>query len=257
MRRILFIGALLPSAYVLYARWGMPLASPHAFRETETAMPVYWMLHGGGIIRYWTPVVGPPWNNAAYEFPTFQIITAGLVYVLHASVDNGGRLCSWLFLLGGLLPLRRLARRYDIDPDISGALYLASPLGQYWGTCFLIETCSVTLCLMFLMFVEEERWKSSLLVGVLAAITKIPTFVPFLMVASLRPSKRLVLVAAIAITCAFTWNSYTDHLKAANPLSAALESSQPAQKLHNFGTLHQRLDGEPFGTMLEGLERIL
>src|SRR5580704_7828424 len=94
------------SAGVLAYRWNMPLASPHAFRETQTASTVYWMLRGGPWINYQTPVMGPPWT-IPFEFPTFQWIV-GCVASLPISLDNAGRLVSWGFLMATAWPIMRL-----------------------------------------------------------------------------------------------------------------------------------------------------
>ena len=41
LKRALLALALVHSFWILTQRWGYPLASPHAFRETQTAISVY------------------------------------------------------------------------------------------------------------------------------------------------------------------------------------------------------------------------
>ena len=244
VRRLLFILTLVQVIAILWLHWGMPLASQHAFREAETADTVYWMLHGGPLIAYQTPVMGAPWQ-IPFEFPTFQWVVAGVVYATGMALDNAGRLVSVLFLLGSLVPLAGLAARHDVDKYVLGALFLGAPVYLYWGTGFLIETCVLFLCLMFLWMVEEQRWTLALSFAVLSAVTKLPVFLPFAGLAMVLMWRRwTVLSVGIALMCGLVWTQYTDHLKAQNPLSAVLVSSQPAQRTHDFGTLRQRLSPE-------------
>lgn len=258
VKYLLLAVAFFESLAVLYLRWGMPLSSPHAFRETETAIAVYYMLHGGHLMPYQTPVMGPPWT-IPFEFPTFQFIVAGVVYATGIDLDNAGRLVSWLFMVACCLPLSRLGRRYGmVDPWICCALFLASPLFLFWGTAFLIETCSLFLCLMFLMLMEERRWVLGACLAVLAAMTKLPTFLPFALLSCVSSwSVWPFAIATFAGGCAFGWNHWTDVLKAASPLSAVLMSSQPRQMAHNFGTLAQRLSWEPWRTIWRSIWQLL
>ena len=258
VKRLLVVVALSHAVWILWLRWGTPLNSPHAFRETETAMDVYYMLHGGHFLRYWTPVMGPPWT-IPFEFPTFQWLVAGVAYVSGIGLDNAGRLVSFLCGIGGIVPLRKLCRTHAIDPDVCSALYLAAPLYAFWNTTFLIETCSLFLCLMFLWMVEEGcRWWIMLPMACLAALTKVTTFIPFvgLSVLVVNGWRRPLVFAAIALGAAVMWNHYTDMLKANNPLSTVLISSQPAQKLHDFGTLQQRLSWQPPETAVDTIKRL-
>lgn len=61
----------------------------------------------------------------------------------------------------------------------------------------------------------------------------------------------------LALAAGIAWNHYTDVLKAANPLSAVLMSSQPAQQKHNLGTLEQRLSWEVWETTWHSIEDAL
>src|SRR4051812_18667811 len=98
--RVLVALALAVSLAVLL--WGLsaPLADLHSFRQTQTAVSVYWMLHGGPWLDYWTPVLGAPWS-APFEFPLYQWIVAALVGATGLPIDSAGRLVSYGWLLLG------------------------------------------------------------------------------------------------------------------------------------------------------------
>lgn len=177
VKRALFYALLAHSALVLAYRWNQPLVGEHAFRQAQTGISVYWLLHGGPYVAYWTPVMGPPWA-IPYEFPLFQWCVALLAY-MGVAVDNAGRFVSWFFGLATLWPLRAACRRFHVDGWGAGCLYLASPLYLYWSTAFLIDTTALFLAAMFLMLALEGKWILALVFGVLAALTKLPTVIPF------------------------------------------------------------------------------
>jgi hypothetical protein len=44
-------------------------------RETQTAITTYWLMRGGPIFAYETPILGYPWS-IPLEFPVYQIVVA-------------------------------------------------------------------------------------------------------------------------------------------------------------------------------------
>ena len=83
-----------------------PLLEHHSFRQTQTALTSFWMLHGGGFFAYLTPVLGAPWT-VPMEFPLFQAIVAFVVRVgglpLDVSFTAGAlglKLDAWGLLKG-------------------------------------------------------------------------------------------------------------------------------------------------------------
>jgi hypothetical protein len=177
MKRILFWALLAHSAAILAVRWNQPLVGEHGFRQTQTALSVFWLLRGGPWLAYWTPVLGPPWS-IPFEFPLFQWIVA-LLARMGVGLDPSGRCVAWAFGVLALFPLRRIATHFDIDPWIVGCLYLASPLYLYWSTAFLIDTCALFFAASFLAYGLEDKWIFCLLSGVLTALVKLPTLLPF------------------------------------------------------------------------------
>jgi hypothetical protein len=185
VKRILFWALLAHSAAILAMRWNQPLVGEHGFRQTQTALSVFWLLRGGPWLAYWTPVLGPPWS-IPFEFPLFQWIVA-LLARMGVGLDPAGRCVAWAFGVLALFPLRRIATHLDIDPWIVGCLYLASPLYLYWSTAFLIDTCALFLCTEFLALMMEDKWILGMFVGILAALVKLPSFVIFAAVSLLLP----------------------------------------------------------------------
>lgn len=177
MKRWLFWALLAHSFAVLCWRWNQPLVGEHGFRQTQTAISVFWMLRGSPLIAYWTPVLGPPWQ-IPFEFPLYQWVLAVFAWA-GMGIDNAGRLASWSFGVAVLCPLFKISRVLSVDAWIAAALYLASPLYLFWGTAFLIDTTALFFAAMFLMYALENRWALSLICGVLAALIKLPTVIPF------------------------------------------------------------------------------
>jgi hypothetical protein len=134
----LAVAAAWLGCVVLAMRWRQPLIGMHSFRQTQTAITSYSILHGGPWLAYETPVLGPPWSTP-FEFPLYQLLAAGLVRSSGIALDSAGRLLSYIFLLLTIIPARSLARAYRLKPDvvwIFAILLLASPLYLFWAPPF-------------------------------------------------------------------------------------------------------------------------
>lgn len=249
---------------VLAITFSHPLAEPHGFRQAQTAIAAYWMLHGGPWIDYWTPVLGPPWS-APFEFPLYQWLIAAIAGATGLPLNGVGRAVSYLWLLASLPPALALFRAYRLPP-LTGRTYvvllLASPLYLFWGRAVLIETQAVALSLWFLWLAHRAlhdgwRWTgAAALLGLAAALTKVTTWGPFLASAGVIALARIVAArrwpdrgraAAIGLALALPgllaialWNHHADALKAMNPLTVQLRSDAPGMMTWNFGTLAQR-----------------
>lgn len=129
------------------------------------------------------------------------------------------------------------------------------PLILYWGTSFLIETCSIFLAGWYLVWVLEGKKVRALLMGSLAAAVKGTTFVPFAVCTVSAGLSSLLMLPCLAV--GIGWQKWTDHLKAANSLSYVLRSDQPAQFVHNFGTIPERLSLEPIQTIIDSINGTL
>ena len=242
-----------------------PVLEAHAFRQTQTALTIYWILHGGPLLAYEMPNLGYPWS-LPMEFPTYQWLVA-LVCLAGPSIDTAGRLVGFAFYLACLLPLRSLLRTEGFDFKaylILAALFLGSPFYLYWSRTVMIESCAVFFDLWWLaLFAATARAErvsilqiaAMIAVGSIGALTKITTFPGFMVIAGVlflaagrRATDLKARLPTLAVLAAGTvlpilvtaiWVAYSDRLKAANPFGVPLMSAH----LHewNFGTIKQRL----------------
>src|SRR3984893_9397507 len=248
------LAALILGLGVLAMRWRLPLLGMHSFRQTHTAITAYWLMHGSPWFAYDHTLLRAPWS-VPYEFPFFQLLVAGLARSTGLPLDSTGRLVSYLFIVLTLVPVRMLARAWKLDSTyihIFTILLLTSPIYLFWGTAFLIETFVVFFCFWYLAEVElatrSLHWTSLLLsifCGVVAALGKITTFVPFVCLAVLillndlvkRFRSRQTLLPPILIGGAITlipftlfeiWTRFADSQKQKNPIAIHMVSTLPS-----------------------------
>ncbi|MDB5244044.1 MAG: hypothetical protein JWP57_4670 [Spirosoma sp.] len=254
------------SLYVFLGWLNDPLLDQHSFRQTQTALSVYWISQGGPILAYETPVLGSPWS-IPFEAPVYHLPVAILV-VLGVPLDAAGRMVSFIFLLGASWPLRMLWRDLAFPPvayPMACALLLASPLYLFWGRSFLIESCAWFLALlwlaMFARFLTSKYWAyavAAMLIGSLASLAKVTTFPAFALVGGiialpyvfrrLRQGRSLKalglpLCGAAALVLPFSvgliWVLFSDSLRGENPFGALLSAA--ALSGWNYGDLAQRI----------------
>jgi hypothetical protein len=276
--------ALLLGLSLLAMRWRQPLLGMHSFRQTYTAITSYWLMKGSPWFAYETPVLGAPWS-IPFEVPFYQLLVAGLTKATGLSLDSTGRLVSYLFLVLTIIPVRMLARAWKLDSDyirVFAILLLTSPVYLFWGTTFLMETLVLFFCFWFLAEVElttrnaagSSYWMAlalSIFCGVVGALGKITTFVPFGCLAGLiflddflkRLRRHEALLPAILTGGAIVgiplvlfevWTRFADAQKIRNPIAAPYwVSSLPAAHRWYLGTWAQLFSGD----MLHTLRRVL
>jgi hypothetical protein len=263
------LAALLAQAiFYLALGFDRPIYEQHGFRQTQTALSAYWILHGGPWFAYETPILGAPWA-LPFEFPTYQLVVAALAR-LGVPLDQAGRLTSFGFFIGTLVPLRVLLREIGYDRTaflIIAVLFVACPLYVFWGRAFMIESCALFFGVSWLACLVVFRQRAGVLAfalalaaGSLAAVTKSTTFagfggvagVIFLMAAidaartsGLRAQGRALLLlaglCAAPLALGIAWVVYADTVKLANPFAALLASTTRHMTEWNYGTLGQRL----------------
>jgi hypothetical protein len=258
--------ALLVALAVLCIGVFQPLLDQYFARQTQTALTSYWLVRGGPIFAYETPVVGFPWS-IPYEFPIYQIVVA-LLSKAGVPLDAAGRIMSFVFFLGCLWPMRVLFRALrfgDVAFLCVAILFLLCPLYLYWGRTFMVETCALFFSFLWLAYLARFLAVPALApaviatfagsLGVLAKSTTFPTFAVlggllFLKecyaawtARAVAERVRPILLALFAIAVPFAvggaWTIYSDAVKENNEIGVYLTSSGLAR--WNFGTWEQRL----------------
>lgn len=243
------------------------------FREGQTALLAAELAKGsdGGsgiasILRAPTPLFGYPWD-LPMEFPLYQRIVAALSSLplrldwIGWGVNAGFTIAA--FLIAGSLMARVVGRTRSRALVLIG---LASPVYFGYGSAFLIEGCALFFAVLWLWGVVRcfetggslSHWALAFLACALAALVKPTTWAPaaaamitFMVLESGRlagwmlgglPWKRIAghcLIIAAALVLAKLWISYSDGIKARNPLGARLVSSGELA-VWNYGTLGQK-----------------
>jgi hypothetical protein len=264
------------SMYVFVRGWDQSLLEMHGFRQTQTALTVYWLLQGGHWLAYETPVLGAPWA-VPMEFPIYQWLVALVAHLSAADIDKVGRAVSYASFLLCLVPVRVILRETGLAPQtfpVAAALLLLAPVHLFWGRTFMIESAALLFSLSFVAL--HLQWLvhgkaciafSSLAFALLGALTKVTTFVPYLLLAialslvaaqkALQADgwseviRRTILsgsIGVIAVGALVLWTGYADSLKALNPLGELLTSGRLST--WNFGTLDQRFDEKLWATLI-------
>jgi len=253
--------------YLLALSFGRPILDQYSFRQTQTAISVYWMLKGGSWVAYQTPTVGAPWS-IPFEFPVYQWLVAIAAKLMpFLTLDDAGRVVSEVLFLGTLWPLWRIASHLPHGRTqflIGAGILMLSPLYAFWARSFMMESTALFFAVWFIA-AELDFFASPSVSGVaemtlaatLAALIKITTFVGFSFAGCLiaifflvrdfgatrswRSLTRPALCAFAVMTSVvmlWLWVSYSDGLKSAN-LIGSLYTGR-ALEGWNFGNLAQR-----------------
>jgi len=260
------IAAILHAARVLFLGLWQPLLDYYGFRQTQTALTVYWLLHGGPWIAYETPVLGAPWSMPM-EFPLYQWFVA-LLAKTGVPIDAAGRLVSFFFYVATLWPLAKIFRAIKLGRIAflcTAILFMNAPLYVYWSRAFLIESCALFFSTLAVALVAEylarERFLIALTAGIAgcaAVLTKVTTFPAFAFVAGsfiliqigirmyTAPSLshvKTALIAGLSITLPFVvgyvWVAYSDQVKLANAFGPLMTSTYLWG--WHFGNMEERL----------------
>jgi hypothetical protein len=274
---IVLFGLVLAHALaILIVGVSRPILDAHRFRQSQIALSIFWLLHGGPILRYETPVLGYPWS-IPFEFPLYQWLVA-LVVSLGVSIEVAGRLVNFAFYLGILVIMRSLFRLLHLSTEaflITAILFLCSPLYLYWSRTAMIESCALFFCALFLVLlirtIKLPKFAAWPMIGVIlagsaAALVKSTTFPAFLAVGGVeilrdafvswredQLSRRLPVLTGLVAACTislfvgFVWVAYSDAIKAANLFGRSLMSTSSGFMTWNFGTLQQRVSSHLWG----------
>jgi len=183
----------------------------HGFRQSQTAISTYYLLHGGNWIAYETPVLGPNWS-IPFEFPLYQWVVASFVWLTGMSLDAAGRVVSVACFLWSLWLVHACLDHFGLSRDrrlIFSSLILVSPLYLFWSRTFMIESLALLLGLAYLLCVirylrrpQAATLVAMALLGILAGVTKITTFFGFGLAASLLLLERWLRSPSEAVSTA-------------------------------------------------------
>ncbi|QCK88180.1 glycosyltransferase family 39 protein [Phreatobacter aquaticus] len=262
----LLLLAMAHLVFVLAIGINQPLLDQHHFRQSQTAISVYWILQGGPWFAYETPVIGHPWA-IPFEFPLYQLIVAA-VAKLGVPLNAAGRIVSIAFLVATLWPLAILGRDLRLGRTTwlaTSILFLCAPVHVYWARTFMIETTALFFSALWLAAIvrllvrRDLRWFAvALLAGTGACLAKSTTFPAFGFVGAVAtaallgqawwrgaPLLRLLPFAAMILTATLVpvgiglwWVAYSDRIKEANLIGRSLTSAALAG--WNWGNWQQR-----------------
>ncbi len=264
---VVFLICLATHGYSASHGWFNTLLDMHGFRQTQTAMSVYYILKGGAWLDYITPVMGPPWA-IPFEFPTYQLTVAALVKVLGSPIEQTGRAVNLMFFYATLVPVFILLGHLIKSTSqrlLVISFILVNPVYIFWSRTFLIESTALffTACGL-LFFVEAILLRNRLLsliaalLSTVAGLTKATTLIahlplylmlfifawqrsPFFSQAKPRAIITYIAPMLVAPIAVLAWTSHTDAIKSENFFANEALTSE-ALKLWNFGTLKQRVD---------------
>jgi hypothetical protein len=270
-----FLACLPLTLWTLGVGWNHNLMDEYGFRQAQTAISSFYMLHGGSWWTYETPVLGAPWA-IPFEFPVYQWIVAGLVKLSGMSLNPAGRLVSSFFYLLSILPFYSILRSLGVKRDqcfVFLTLLMVSPIYVFWSRTFMIESTAFFFSMAYLAFVARylqriSPWTSfacAALFGAVGALVKITTFYGFAWAAGFLLLMRLwkefrkadraskfhlikvvfpvIVLIALPVGCALLWTHHADEEKLLNPEAANFITSTALQTW-NFGTLDQRLSSD-------------
>jgi len=271
---ILCAAALAFSLYWLLQALQQPILEAHGFRQTQTALTVYYYIKEGIKLDYLTPVIGQNWA-IPFEFPIYQILVAAVVNVTHAPLDSAGRIVSWVFMCLCCGPLYLSLRRLGAPAAtclLCVALVMGAPEYVFWSGTFMIETTALffTLCFVFyaLRILQKRAKTLDYLLGALfltlGLLQKVTTILPVAMMFSLlvavtylrpatifrewRPIAASAAMVLLGVALMYVWTVHSDLVKTHNPIGATMMSSKLLQ--WNFGTLSQRLSSQLWSQVL-------
>jgi len=181
--------------YFLTTTLKQPIIEEHSFRQTQTAISVFYLLKEGLTLNYITPVVGFPWT-IPFEAPVYQISVALFSYISPFSLDANGRIVSaFYWILSVVFGYKILRLLFEGNARIAWVfivLALGSPLYMFWSRTFMIETTALFFGLLFLWgtikFVQKPNaviLVIAFMAGVLCILAKATTWPAFVLAAGL------------------------------------------------------------------------
>jgi len=240
------------------------------FRQAQTALSTYFIqLENNFDLAYPTPVLGKPWS-VPMEFPLYEWTVAGLSNVSGLSLVSTARLVSLVCFYLTLPAIFLLLGQWQVPRShrwLILGLIVSSPLYIFYSRAFLIETMALMMSVWFLLAywktITTGKWSWLLSVNIFAIAaswSKVTTFILYLVPAAVvtvmllwknRPDAenpswkragRILALSLSALVLPFVatlwWTHFSDVVKAANPSSRFLVSSNMMG--YHFGTAATR-----------------
>lgn len=248
------------------------------FRESQTAISAdYLIREPGGFLTYQLPVLGAPWR-VPFEFPLFQQLTAWAAR-LGLGVAQAGRVVSLVCFAGCLWVAGRLLAAWQLPKSWMWpalALIAAAPVHAAYATSHMIESlallCGLVHMWAFWRFLEGKGrgWFGlSLLGGVLVALVKITTWLPFGCLLGLAVASRIwaefrergrakvsrgrwlgpVALVLLPLLAGQMWSKWCEQVRVANVLSEATMNPRHLQDWV-FGNWELRLSPKNWALLL-------
>jgi hypothetical protein len=280
LKIVIWTLAVLSFAFSLWAAtvgWHNSIFDFHGFRQAQTAISAQTIRDGGPILRYETPVLGPPWA-VPMEFPLFQLVVAEICKIFGTPIDQTGRFVSELFHFLCFIPLWTILGQLGLTriqrlPAL--ALFALSPFYNFISHLVLIESMALFFSMMYLDQImrlvkapatdsnpASERKKlwyaiGAMFCGVLAGLVKVTTLAAFFVLSGcmllwyfwtqyknrqfkIGPALiQAILCLAIPVAITDWWTKFADSVKALNPFGLYLTSTH--MQRFNFGSLADRL----------------
>jgi hypothetical protein len=252
----------------------VPMLDAFGFRQTQTAISVYWMLHEHVFLNYLTPVLAAPWS-LPFEAPVYQVIVAAFQTLTGLSIDASGRLVSLAFSCGALGCCYQIVRQLLPKDRVTALLFvvaaLMSPHVVFWARAFMIESCAVFFGAAWLLCVirgTQRRSWALLLLSIpfcaLCALTKATTWPAFVVACGLFmcwtmwrswriPFSAILLagggiVLALVLTLVWTWHA--DRVRQLNLLGEYLTAANLNRVAWNYGTWSQFFSSSLWGSIV-------
>ena len=140
----IFATVFLSHLVIVLIGFENPIENHHSFRQSQTAITIYWMLNEN-LFSYIVPVTLPPWNMPR-ELPLYQFTVVILCKIFDFQNRN---LCKrsfdhlFLFKLFFLYKNSLLLLKSRITSRLVILLYLYSPVYLFWSRTCMIESCAV------------------------------------------------------------------------------------------------------------------
>ena len=268
----LLVGAVYVCIFLMSLK--TPILDRHSFRQTQTAIAAQYVIFENAYLPYLTPIFGPPWS-IPFEAPFYVWLVALLQKISGLSLDTCGRILSAASFFLTAIPIYNILKYFNYDAKrITPIIFiLAASSTEYlfWSRSFLIETFTLLLCFMYLMYTvsyvkmcKKSDMILSLVFSLMATLMKVTTYFMFGVISlafaySLFKWKHretygrpfvLASIVLASVLAAAGWTAYGDHLKNANPLTQSLSSA--AIQRHNWGTISQRFSFELWNDIVLG-----